>query len=149
MEFVMERIEVPPKHPLVDLTKVKLVKVNRTTVSIKGSVEFFVDADNKCMLELISYQNQGNEYRRLPFKLPKRPLCKFLEEQSDFYNEFQPHTDMPKDCPIPKGLYNINFIPNPEVLPDFLNGKYMVELIATRDFNVIATVKGYFEIRRY
>lgn len=54
--------------------------------------------------EGFAYIKQGGEYRRLPFKVPKKKFCDFFFDEPYFYPDFQKSTDFPppgKDnCPL-------------------------------------------------
>jgi hypothetical protein len=62
-------------------------------------------------MEVEIYKNQGNQYRKMPFRMLRRKLCQFIKENSQYYEDFRASTDIPEGCPIPKKIYNVNRSP--------------------------------------
>jgi hypothetical protein len=100
-------------------------------------------------MEVEIYKNQGNQYRKTAFRLARRKLCQFLSENKQFYEDFRPSTDIPEGCPIPKNTYNVNYAPDGLNVPDFAEGKYMVEIKSYKGKSIGPSAKVYFEISRY
>lgn len=99
------------------------------------------------------WEFQGGEYRKTQFRLPQRPWCDFSKSESFYMPAIWATTNFPPlgECPLPKGEYYMkNFIPDPDKLPEFLNGRYMIKVNTDRigDDSEI-TIKCFIEIKRY
>lgn len=99
------------------------------------------------------WEFQGGEYRKTQFRLPQKAWCDFSKDEKFYLPAVWAKTTFPPQstCPIPVGEYTMNnFVPDPESLPDFLNGRYMINIITDRvgDDSEIS-IKCYIEIKRY
>ena len=99
------------------------------------------------------WELQGGEYRKTQFRLPKRAWCDFSTTEKFYLPEIWKTSNLPPqtDCPTLKGVYYIkNYIPDPEKLPEFLNGRYMIKIFTDRigDDSEIY-LKCFIEIKRY
>jgi hypothetical protein len=88
----------------VDFTQVRARKINKTTRALTGT--FFVKelvVDNKIIVEHLFFKKQGGEYRKLPYTLPPKPFCDYVNEDVYFYPEIQKVSNIPKPfpCPLP------------------------------------------------
>lgn len=80
--------------------KVKKIKKDRACF---GPVEVKASIDNSYLIEGKLYMKQGGEYRVLPYKLPNKPICDFLNEDKFFIAKLANVSDVtfPIGCPIP------------------------------------------------
>lgn len=81
----------------------KVRKVNGTR-KLFGYVVYHIPVGNDFDAEGFAYIKQGGEYRRLPFKVPKKKFCDFFFQELYFYPEFRKVSDFPppdyKYCPL-------------------------------------------------
>ncbi|KAL7014671.1 hypothetical protein ACKWTF_016052 [Chironomus riparius] len=89
----------------MDWSDVKVKKINKTR-SIVGEVTFHQAVGNEIMLDGVAYVKQGGEYRVMPYKKPKKPLCQFFEDNDYVYPKLAEASDFPLDikanCPLKK-----------------------------------------------
>ena len=81
------------------------------------------------------WEFQGGEYCKTQFRLPQRAWCDFSKAETFHLTAIWKTANFPPQaqCPIPKGKYYIkNFTPDPEKLPEFLNGRYMIKITTER-----------------
>lgn len=85
-----------------DFTSLKVKKLNKTSRGIYGNISLLVNGfDNTMKCEAKMSHKQGGEYRRLPYRLPPKNLCDFLNEDTFFYPELVTVSDIPKPIPCP------------------------------------------------
>ncbi|XP_052858413.1 uncharacterized protein LOC128266149 [Drosophila gunungcola] len=79
-----------------------------------GTMELKQDFDNDNFFvsgESFIDSNGSGEYKKLPFTIPKQPICKALESYAVYFDaslKYGVNTDFPLDarpCPVPKGVY--------------------------------------------
>lgn len=89
---------------LIDYSGLKVRKVKGVR-KLFGDVIYHISMDNTIGVEGYAYIKQGGEYRRLPFKIPRKQFCKFFYEEIYFYPEFAKASDFPPPetatCPLP------------------------------------------------
>jgi hypothetical protein len=90
------------KMSVADYSNVKYKKVNRSSYIITGSPEFLRDLDDSVTVGMELYKFQGNEYKKTPFKLPKKPFCQFTKNDVYFYKSLVSQSTIPEGCPVKK-----------------------------------------------
>jgi hypothetical protein len=106
----------------VDLTNLKVKKLNKTTRGIVGHfVVKTADVGKNMQVMVEVWQKQGGEYRKLPYRLPSKNLCDFFNEDVVFMPEILEvsNISLPLSCPVPqvRSLHtflsqNLKFFPN-------------------------------------
>jgi Protein of unknown function (DUF1091) len=76
-----------------------------------GNLTLFAsDADNTKQVEAKMWKKQGGEYRLLPFKLPAKNLCDFLNQDTIVIPDMVKVSNIPSPmpCPVPQVKSLIN-----------------------------------------
>ena len=88
---------------LIDYSDLRIRK-DQGIRKLYGRAIFHIPMGNTYEVEGFSYIKQGGEYRRLPFKVPRKKFCNFFFEDVFFYPDFQNASDFPpsdfKYCPL-------------------------------------------------
>jgi hypothetical protein len=85
--------------------KVRKTIVNGTkTRSLSGPLIINQPLDQTYLMEVNMYKKQGGEYRLMPYKLPMRTFCDFLNTDVSFIPAWMENSNMtrPVGCSIPK-----------------------------------------------
>ena len=93
----------------MDWEGVKVKKINKTR-SIIGEVIFYQAVGNEIILDGNAYVKQGGEYRLMPFKQPKKPLCEFFQDDDYVYPKLAEASDFPLDIKANCPLKAVNFV---------------------------------------
>jgi hypothetical protein len=96
---------------ILDHSKLKLSKFNRTTQILSGPFEAYIDLDNSVGISISGFRRAGNEWRTIPFRVPLTPYCDYAKNEKFYFELFYQHAGLPsKDhCPaIPKVGYTWN-----------------------------------------
>jgi hypothetical protein len=72
-----------------------------------------------------------------------------MKENGQYYDEFRASSDIPEGCPVPKNTYKANYAPNGLNIPEYAEGKYMLDVKSYKGRIVGPSAKIYFEIGRY
>ncbi|CAO1419280.1 unnamed protein product [Diamesa serratosioi] len=152
-DFLLEKFEVGGEEGVVDFSKLRSIKVNRTTYAVNGSVKILQDIGNDVLVKVELWEQQGGEYRKTQFRLAEKAWCDFSKTETMYLPALWETSNFPplQDCPLPKGEYYIkNFVPDPEKLPEFLDGRYMIRVFTDRVDAKSEIYFNYFiEIKRY
>ncbi|XP_058445051.1 uncharacterized protein LOC131426358 [Malaya genurostris] len=162
MELDLDRFEQISGFNLIDFSKMRVRKFNRTTYVLDGEFELFEDLNDKyqgavtCAYSALG-NNQWNEY---PFKISKDKLCNVFNGAYKEYQEyFVESTNLPRVgddwlCPFPKGKYWVrNLAPKADWVPKVVPAGYWrltMWLYDTKDEVVFKAhffmklTKGYF-----
>lgn len=89
------------KDSFMDLTDVKVKKVNKTSRALFGKAVYHVDIDDTYDIETKAFVKQGGEYRQSPFTIKKQQYCKFFQEDTFYYPEVTKVSDFPLPHPCP------------------------------------------------
>lgn len=95
------------------------------------------------------YAFQGNEYRLTPFKVKRKKVCQFIEDDTLFWPSLSNQSDFPIKCPLNKGTYKIDFTPDLSSLPRSFNGKYKAKIQMYYKNQKAEVCSIYFDIQRY
>ena len=80
-------------------------KINKTR-SIVGEAIFIQAMGNEIMLQGNGYVKQGGEYRKMPYRMAKTPMCQFFQDDHYVYPKLAASSDFPEDlkanCPFKK-----------------------------------------------
>jgi hypothetical protein len=97
---------------IVDFSTLKVKKLNKTTRGIVGNIIIkAADVDNSLQVALQFWTKQGGEFRQLPYKLPPKNLCDFLNEDTMFIPGLVEVSNIPypMPCPVPQVKIQIIF----------------------------------------
>jgi hypothetical protein len=89
----------------VDLTNLKVKKLNKTTRGIVGHFTVkAADLGNNMQVAIQFWKKQGGEYRQLPYRLPSKNLCDYFNEDDIFMPEILKVSNVssPLPCPVPQ-----------------------------------------------
>ncbi|XP_039452836.1 uncharacterized protein LOC120431781 [Culex pipiens pallens] len=128
MNLQLERFEQIDGADLIDSSKLRVRKYNRTAFVLDGTVELFIDLDNAYEVTVkVAYSTLGNnQFNEYPMKLPRKSICAFMVDE---YVEYQyiwadstnlPHVEKGTEefCPFPKGEYWFKeLVPDSSFLP--------------------------------
>jgi hypothetical protein len=114
----------------------KIRKINKTRVFV-GSFAVLVPLDNTFSVAAHLFVKQGNEYRKLPYRSPKKPLCEFYQSDIFFMQDFCEKSNLtyPVPCPIEAGTYSMNgYAPSLKNVPVSIisTGEYALDVIVTK-----------------
>lgn len=86
---------------MLDFSGLKVKKLGKDR-ALFGLAVIHFPFDDSFTVEGILYLKQGGEYRPLPFKLPKKPLCKFVNEDVFFFPKAPNVSEItfPMACPV-------------------------------------------------
>jgi hypothetical protein len=103
LEVDLRQLEQMEGDKLIDASDLKIVRINRTSRTIAGTIVYHVRLDNSYLMEGILYIKQGGEYRKLPYRMPPKGLCDFINEEKYIYPEVTKVSNMPEvmPCPMP------------------------------------------------
>lgn len=106
MEVELQRVEqiAIDKDDCIDWTNFKVRKVNKTARGLFGTAMHNIAIDNTYKAEVLISVKQGGEYRSMPYRLPKKGFCDFIEGETYFYPDIAKVSDFPKplNCPMRK-----------------------------------------------
>ncbi|CAO1407889.1 unnamed protein product [Diamesa hyperborea] len=121
-----------------DMTRLRIKKIDRKTHVFIGNATSFVDIGNDYTIEVVGYQKQGNQYRKMAYGIKPTKYCDFFNNDKFFYDDLLKVSDLPAKgvCPWPKGNYEIrgaffeygNF-------PPYFEGDYMLEGVIRKEAN--------------
>ncbi|KAL7014669.1 hypothetical protein ACKWTF_016050 [Chironomus riparius] len=133
----VEQIYADKKY--TDWSGVKIKKINKTR-SMFGEVVFYQALGNEIMIQGNGYMKQGGEYKQMPYRVPKTPLCQFFDDDVYVYPKLAEKSDFPSDvkanCPLKEGTYKIDgFFLDLDKLPKVIapSGDYASELTWYKD----------------
>lgn len=137
MDIQILKIEQLNEPIYADYTKVYIRRENKIR-KIFGNFTWHVAIDNTFITELLLYKKQGGEYRKLPYKLPRKGICDFANDDKIFYPDIAQHSDheVPFKCPQPIGVYALRGLSiQLDKLPDVIihSGDYAGELVIQKD----------------
>lgn len=98
-EHHLEQLDEPT---FIDFTGLKLRKVGKQR-SLVGNTTHHIALDNSCIAGISLLIKQGGEYRLLPYKLAKKGVCDFVQDDTIFYPSFSAASTYPSPfpCPLP------------------------------------------------
>jgi len=79
----------------LNVDKLRVKKVNRTHHLIVGETTIHVPLDNSYLIGCHLYQKAGNDYKLMPYKLPRKPFCHGIQSDIIFTPEFIKTSDLP------------------------------------------------------
>lgn len=165
LELDIQRFEQLSDAKYVDISGLKIRKHNKTR-KVYGNVTMHFDwAGNEVLGEIRAFKKSGGEYRLLPYKLPRTPVCKALNEDIYFYPEMTEMSSFPKkpiSCPQPKvnicsemiahsklfsqGIYEFNgYHMEGKNMPIMImpSGDYAIEVTWWKEDVVLFRFRGY------
>lgn len=89
------------KENFLDFSKIKVKKIGKNRAFV-GPISVNFPIDNTYVVEGRLYQKQGGEYKETPFKLPKKPLCDFVNGEKFFLPKASRVSELvfPLACPL-------------------------------------------------
>lgn len=100
---------------IIDWRDLKIKRFNRTTRGLFGKVTYHKALDKNFTLEIIVLMKQGGQYRQLPYRIPPKIFCTFVQEDSYIYPEVASVSDFPypPSCPFPNvNVYLVSLFGN-------------------------------------
>lgn len=96
----IEQTFVDPQKT-IDFSGLKIKKLGKDR-AIFGPVNINFPLDDSFEVEGIMYIKRGGVYQPLPFKLPKKPLCVFINEEIFFLPKASNVSEItfPMTCPL-------------------------------------------------
>lgn len=89
-----------------NFTTLRITKFNRTSYIVKANFVQVADSMNDISVELVTYLEQGNEYKLQPYKILRKPLCDAYKNEFLTYMYFGiksfSNLPEPSQCPWPK-----------------------------------------------
>jgi hypothetical protein len=82
------------------------------TRKLVGNVTYHVPVDNSYIAITNLYKKQGGEYRMMPYTLPKKGYCDFVNSEKLFVEDLIKASNFPYPfpCPFPKVGQIVNFL---------------------------------------
>lgn len=100
LEIDLKLVEQLNDRTFFDYSNLKIRKVNKTRQVI-GNVTYNIPLDDTFVSSISIYIKQGNQYRLMPYKLPKKPNSEFYNDDKIFYPEIAAVSDLPFPYPNP------------------------------------------------
>jgi hypothetical protein len=120
----------------VDWSQLKVRKIDKIR-KLVGNVTYHVPLDNSYFATTNIYKKQGGEYRLMPYTLPKKGLCDFMNSEKFFVESLVKNSSFPYPfpCPFPQGVYFIYGFQLifGETFTMIQNGQYAVQLNVEKD----------------
>jgi hypothetical protein len=85
---------------IVDLTYLKIRKINKTRMII-GNITVNTPIDDSFIMGVLAFVKQGNEYRKMPYRIPPKKMCQFIKDDDYFYEELTQKSSLPMPAPCP------------------------------------------------
>ncbi|CAO1398196.1 unnamed protein product [Diamesa serratosioi] len=131
---------VPNDISVVDYSKLRVKKMNRTHHFVDGEMTTFVELNNDYQYEFVVFKKQGNIFKKQPYKLSKMNYCDFHQRDVYFYDDLLKHSDLPAKgvCPWPIATYHIHeYLLNIDAFPPVFNGEYRVDIQVMKDEKIV------------
>lgn len=168
IEMEFDRFEQASGWDFTDFSLVRVKRLNKTARAIFGILQQKVAADDTHLVSFELSLKQGGQYRKLPYKLPPKGFCSFINEDIYIYPELSKASDIPwpLSCPLP--IVNVHFsktlksfdwkfkssqknytidgyIPSIKNLPVkyLMSGDYMIENFITKDGAALNSFKMF------
>lgn len=100
MDIELKLVEQLNDRTYIDYSSLKVRKVNKTRMII-GNTTYNIPLDDTFLSSVAVYVKQGNQYRLMPFKIPKKPNSKFYNDDKMYYPDLAAVSDMPIPYPNP------------------------------------------------
>lgn len=104
------------RENFMDWSTIKVRKLNKTHHGLIGNLTHRVPLDNSYEGQLTIFIKQGGEYRKLPYRLPKKNYCDYIKDDTYFYPELAASSisrflsSVPKKTWVKLKTLNIKFI---------------------------------------
>lgn len=89
-----------------NFTTMRITKYNRTSYVAKIDFEQTAETTDNIEVAILIHMMQGNEYKRQPFKVNRKPFCEFYktEFKTMVYEGLKPFCNFagPEECPLKK-----------------------------------------------
>lgn len=104
----MERLEIinSPGGNSYNFTTLRVTKFNRTRYIVNAKYTEVAATTNNIEVAILTHTMQGNEYRKQPYKVNRKPFCNFYKNGFKNFANFP----QPDDCPFPKVSLNTLFL---------------------------------------
>lgn len=150
LDIEILKVEQLSDNKYVDYSGLYVKKVNKTK-KLFGNTTYHIDLDNTFFIGATVYMKQGGEYRLMPFKLKKKEICDFYNEDKFFYDEMCKFSDweIPFKCPQPAGIYAFKgYSPSLKNWPITIlhTGEYAGEVNLEKDGVVYFTYRMYVSV---
>lgn len=88
---------------VADYTGLKVKRLTKKTRGIFGNLTVTGVLDDSYLIGVNAARKQGGEYRLLPYRIPPKPICTFINEDTYIYPELSASSDfpLPMPCPLP------------------------------------------------
>ncbi|KXJ77331.1 hypothetical protein RP20_CCG007847 [Aedes albopictus] len=154
LQVHLDRFEQEKGFNLVDATRVRVRKFNRTTSVLDGEGDLFYDmGDNYTATLTVAYSRLGNnQFNEYPMKISKGKACELLNgPYKEYQHLIKDHSNfhqIGKDrlCPLPRGHYWVkNWAPDSSWVPPVVPGGYWRITFDLMDLQntVLLRLRGY------
>lgn len=102
-ECILTHTKTTEGSTFSDFTKLRVRKLNRTSIVLVGNITYFVDVGNEHQLEVNIFKKIGNQYQLTPYHMRKENYCDFVKDH-DSYKDLRAVSNLPEEdvCPWPK-----------------------------------------------
>ncbi|XP_062701265.1 uncharacterized protein LOC134285135 [Aedes albopictus] len=157
IDVTFQHVEQTVGYDLVR-SGLRVTKFNRTCAIINGTMDFFVDLDNRFTFQVKSaFSRLGNsQFNEYPFKIAENPYCWTLNNTfREYQHLFEQTTNFPRAgghwvCPVPAGQYWIkHFVFKPETLPQMIpEGYWHLTLLLIRKDGRQADLQVFMKVSK-
>ncbi|XP_054275873.1 uncharacterized protein LOC128995029 [Macrosteles quadrilineatus] len=95
-------------NAIADMSGLKISHFNRTSFSIDGAAKMFQDLDKEHYMRLVGYvKSSHGKWTKTLLDTKNVLLCDFIKKDKVFWPGIVKISDLPKECPIKKGEYQM------------------------------------------
>lgn len=102
-ECILTHTKIMEGSTFSDFSKLRVRKVNRTSILLVGNITYFEDVGNEHQIEVKIMKKIGNQYQLTPYRMKKENYCDFVKNH-DSYKDLRAVSNIPEEdvCPWPK-----------------------------------------------
>ncbi|XP_062704740.1 uncharacterized protein LOC134287048 [Aedes albopictus] len=160
MELSLQRVEQTSEPDLIDATGLRVMKFNRTTAVLNGTMFITKDLDDLFEFRItVAYSRiVNNQFVEYPMKIAREKVCNVLNGSYREYQHlwagttnFPQITGSERYCPLPRGVYWVkNYAPDATWVPPMVpEGLWRMSLdIFSADGRLMAQLRSYTWLRK-